>query len=135
MRGDDAIGSIVGETIAREGRIAAFDCSVAPENYLNKVLERKPVELLLVDACNFGGEPGEVRVFSESDFDRIAYGLLLTHTLPLTLLAALVKKEVNCRIRLVGIQPASVEFGAEMTEPVRRALPKVLALVRELANG
>ena len=135
MRGDDAIGSIVGEEIAREGRIPAYDCSVAPENYLAKVLEQKPAELLLVDACDFGGEPGEIRVFSESEFERIAYGLLLSHTLPLTLLAALVKKELDCRIRLVGIQPSSVEFGSEMTEAVRRAVPRVMALIRELAKG
>ena len=132
MRGDDAIGSIIGEHFATEGRIPAIDCSVAPENYLSRVLEAKPDELILVDACDFGGQPGEVRVFEEAEFERIAYGLLLTHTIPLTLLAALVQKELNCRLRLVGIQPLSVAFGEEMSEPARTALPEAIALLERL---
>ena len=132
MRGDDAIGSLVGERLAKSGRIPAIDCSVAPENYLSRVLEEKPEELVLVDACDFGGEPGEVRVFEEPEFEKIAFGLLLTHTMPVTLLAALVKKEINCRIRLVGIQPVRLEFGEELSEPVGQALPKVIARIEEL---
>jgi hydrogenase 3 maturation protease len=132
MRGDDAIGSLAGEHFVQEGRIPAIDCSVAPENYLGRVIEAHPSELILIDACDFGGEPGEVRIIDEAEFERIAYGLLLTHTMPLTLLAALVEKEIQCRIRLIGIQPQSVMFGEEISEPVKRALPKVLALVREL---
>lgn len=134
MRGDDAVGSLVAEELARARRVKAIDCSVAPENYLGKVMELAPAELVLVDACDFGGEVGEIRVFEEAEFEKIAYGLLLTHTLPLTLLAALVKKTVGCQIRLVGIQPGEVGFAEEMSDAVKGALPKVVELVTELAE-
>jgi len=134
MRGDDAVGSIIGELLAAGGRIPAIDCSVAPENHLSRILEARPEELILVDACDFGGRAGEIRRFEEAEFEKIAHGLLLTHTLPLTLLATLVKKEIDCRIQLIGIQPQGVEFAAEMSAAVRAAIPNVVALVEKSAG-
>jgi hydrogenase 3 maturation protease len=139
MRGDDAIGSLAGERLAASslaagGKVLAIDCSVAPENYLGKVLELRPDEVILVDACDFGAKPGAIKLFEEADFEKVAYGLLLTHTLPLTLLAALIKKELNCRIRLIGVQPQNVTFGEPMSELVQQALPRVIALVEQLAT-
>lgn len=135
LRTDDAIGSIVGEHFARLGKVPAIDCGDAPENFLSKVFALKPEEIIFVDACDFGGIAGEVRVFEASDFDRVVYGLLLSHTLPLTLLANLIRKELKCRIRLVGIQPQSVMFGEGLSERVAAALPQVIATVQELVGA
>jgi hydrogenase 3 maturation protease len=138
MRGDDAIGSIVAEQLARQGKVPALDCGEMPDNYVGRVWEFGPDELIIVDACNFGGEPGEIRVFDERALEQIMDVPLSTHQVPLPMLIGLirVKSGIARRVRLVGIQPVQVEYFQEgMSEPVRAALPRVLARVEELADG
>jgi hydrogenase 3 maturation protease len=137
MRGDDAIGSVVAERLAHKGKIPALDCGEMPDNYVGRVWELAPAELIFVDACDFGGEPGEVRVFEEADLERLANAPLSTHQMPLPMLIGLIrmKPDVARRVRLVGIQPVQIEyFREEMSEPVRAAVSKVMALVRRLAD-
>jgi hydrogenase 3 maturation protease len=138
MRGDDAVGSVVAEQLVKEGRVPALDCGEMPDNYISRVWELLPEELIVVDACDFGGEPGEVRVFEESALEGIASAPLSTHQMPMPMLIGLIRMKpgVARRVRLVGIQPVQVEyFVEEMSEPVRAAMPKVLALVRKIADS
>ncbi len=137
MRGDDAIGSVVAERLARKGTIPALDCGEMPDNYVGKVWELAPEELIFVDACSFGGEPGEIRVFDEPALERITNAPLSTHQVPLPMLIGLIRMKpgIARRVCLVGIQPVQLEyFREEMSEPVRAAVPKVLALVKRLAD-
>jgi hydrogenase 3 maturation protease len=137
MRGDDAIGSVVAERLARKGTIPALDCGEMPDNYVGKVSELAPEEIIFVDACNFGGEPGEIRVFDEQALERITNAPLSTHQVPLPMLIGLIrmKPDIARRVCLVGIQPVQLEyFREEMSEPVRAAVPKVLAFLKQLAE-
>jgi hydrogenase 3 maturation protease len=135
MRGDDAIGSVVAERLVRAGTIPALDCGEMPDNYVGKVWELGPDELIIVDACNFGGEPGEIRVFDEPALERITNAPLSTHQVPLPMLIGLIRMKSNVarRVRVVGIQPVQIEyFQEEMSGPVRTAVSKVLALVKKM---
>jgi len=138
MRGDDAIGSVVAERLVREGTVPALDCGEMPDNYVGRIWELSPEEIVFVDACSFAGEPGEIRVFDESALERIANAPLSTHQVPLPTIIGLIrmKPDIARRVRLVGIQPAQIEyFREEMSEPVRAAVPKVLALVKKIADS
>lgn len=137
LRGDDAIGSIIAEQLVQEGRIPAIDCGEMPDNYVSRVWQVKPNEVILIDACSFGGQPGEIRVFEESEFDKIPASPLSTHQMPLPLLVAVMKAEptLKCRFRLIGIQPQSIDMFTEgLSAPVAEAIPKVLALLQQLAT-
>lgn len=134
MRGDDAVGSRAAEELIRQG-VAALDCGEMPDNYVGKVWEQQPEELIIVDACDFGGEPGEIRIFEDGDLERIASAPLSTHQVPLPMLIGLIqmRQGVARRVRLVGIQPARVEYFQEhMSREVAAALLRAVALVREL---
>jgi hydrogenase 3 maturation protease len=135
LRGDDGVGSIVAEQLAQEGLVPAIDCGEMPDNYISKVWQMKPDEVLLIDACDFKGRPGEVRVIAEAEFDRIPSSPLSTHQMPLPLLVAVMKTDpqVKCRVRLIGIQPQEIGMFVEgLSEPVAAAIPAVKALVAEL---
>ena len=111
-----------------------------PDNYVGKVWELNPEELILVDACSFGGEPGEIRVFDEADLAQLDSAPLSTHQVPLPMLIGLIrmKEGVARRVRLVGVQPKRIEyFQEQMSAEVRQSVSRVVALVRELAwaNG
>jgi len=137
MRGDDAIGSVVAEQLVKEGRVPALDCGEMPDNYVGKVWDLHPEELIIIDASDFGGTPGEIRVFDEAELMRLESAPLSTHQVPLPMLVGLIrmKEGVACRVRLVGIQPNRIEyFQEQMSAELQQAVPRVVALVQGLAE-
>jgi hydrogenase 3 maturation protease len=135
MKGDDAIGCRVADELKELERAVVFDAGTAPENYIEPIVELDPDRLLFIDACAFGGEPGEFRLFGREDIDRLAAGLVSTHTLPLSMTAALLGQQIKASIHLLGIQPESLEFDAGLSEPVSRALPGIVEFVRGWVAG
>ena len=121
-------GSSLGDSVF------VVDCGSTPENYIQPVADRQPARILVVDCCSYGAKPGEFRLFSRKEVDRLAYGLLSTHTLPLTLTIEMLSLETGAAIELLGIQPERIEFGEDLSEPVRRALPAVVEFVRHWAR-
>jgi hydrogenase 3 maturation protease len=113
--------------------VFVLDCGNTPENYIQPVADRNPTRILVVDCCNYGAQPGEFRLFSREEVDRLSYGLLSTHTLPLTLTIEMLSLETRAAIELLGIQPERIDFGEDLSQPVRRALPAVVEFVRNWA--
>jgi hydrogenase maturation protease len=87
----------------------------------------------VIDCCDFGAEAGEFRLFSRKELEELSYGLLSTHTLPLSLTVELLSVETGAAIELLGVQPERIEFGEDVSEPVQRALPAVVEFVRNWA--
>jgi len=108
-----------------------LDCGNTPENYIQPVVERDPVRILVVDCCDFGARPGDFRFFTRAEVEGLSYGLLSTHTLPLTLTVEMLAVQTRADIQLLGIQPGRIELGADLSEPVRRALPALVESIRE----
>ncbi len=135
MKGDDAIGCLVADELKELGRAVVFDAGTAPENYIEPIVELDPDRLLFIDACAFGGKPGEFRLFASKEMDRLAAGLVSTHTLPLSMTAALLGQETKATIQLLGIQPQSLEFDAGLSEPIAGALPGVVEFVKGWVAG
>ncbi len=86
--------------------------------------------LIVVDAANFGGEPGEVRVFDEAAMDaQLGAAKTSAHELALADLigAAALSGCLPERRALVGIAPASVSWGLEPTPEVAASIPLACA--------
>ncbi len=124
MRGDDAAGSLVAEGLSEAGLPRVIDCQEAPENFLGKIRDLQPDGLLIVDAVEFGGDPGEVRLFDAAQFQTQAVS---THAAGITPLGQYLGagSEIPCRI--LAVQPADVSWGAEVSEPVRRAVQRTIS--------
>jgi len=111
-----------------------LDCGNTPENYLQPIADRKPSRILVVDCCDFGAEPGEFRLFTRPEIEQLSYGLMSTHTLPLTLTIEMLSLETRAAIELLGVQPERIDFGADLSAPVRSALPAVVEFVQQWAR-
>ena len=135
LRGDDAVGCVVCDELKDKLASRMIDCGSVPENYVQPVADRNPTRILVVDCCNYGAQPGEFRLFSREEVDRLSYGLLSTHTLPLTLTIEMLSLETGAAIELLGIQPEQIEFGNDLSKPVQRALPAVVEFVRNWARA
>lgn len=88
--------------------------------------------LIVVDAANFGGTPGEVRVFDEAAMDvQLGAAKTSAHELALADLigAASLSGCLPRRRALVGISPASVSWGLEPTLEVAASIPLACAAI------
>ena len=90
-----------------------------PENFISKIRSGKPDNVVVFDALDFGGRPGEIMVVKAEE----AQGVMLsTHALPLSLFARMLAPS---RVWLVGAQPACVRFGERMSREVEESAKKV----------
>ena len=119
MRGDDGAGSWVAEKVDPGELAEVFDGGVAPENYLEKIVRVKPGAVFLVDAVEFGGAPGDIRVFEPN---HMAFSGLSSHALPLRMTAEYLAARSSARIILIGIQPAALDAVERLSEPVARSV-------------
>jgi len=120
LRGDDGVGVHIASRVKRRNFINA---GVAPENFVGKIKRMKPERIVIFDALDFGGKPGEVKIVDA----RKTEGLKIsTHSLPLSFFCKLFE---DIGIYLVGIQPKNNEFGKGMSNEVVERAEKLVELL------
>ena len=129
---DDAAGSVVAGLLRTGYPDRVFDGGQAPENFLGPVTRAAPDTVVIVDAADFGGRPGEVRVASADD---VLGEMTGTHAAPLSMLMKLLAHETGADVRLVAIQSKSTDLGGmmctEVAEAARRVARELERLLKE----
>lgn len=129
LRSDDAAGMLVArELLGREcaadtEHLLILEAGHAPENRTGELRKFAPDLVLLIDAADMGKEPGAVEWISEEDIDGMSAS---THSLPLSMLARYLTLELECKVILLGIQPASNEVGEIVSAEVLQAVGEVV---------
>ena len=118
-RGDDGSGVAVAEILREKGFKLSFPCGENPENYLGKIASFKPGLVLIIDAVDFGGRPGAVRVFESQ---KVFQGLS-THTAGLDLSAEFLRLEAGSKVMVVGIQPQTLS--GSISRSVRESVERL----------
>ena len=93
--------------------------------------------VIIVDAAELEAPPGTVRVFLDDQIDRQLSGKRRTvHEVALVDLfsAAAIRGRMPPRRALVAVQPACTEWGVELTDTVKAAVPEACSLIRQLAD-
>ena len=71
MRADDAVGPLAIDKLKESSNLPSdwmlIDAGEVPENALGLVEKEKPDRLLLIDACDWDAEPGEVHFFTSEE--------------------------------------------------------------------
>ena len=122
IKSDDNIGNIVVERLGTD--IVKIRAETTPENFLERL--KDCTELIIIDALEFGGEPGQVEVF---DLENVEDRVLTTHSIPIELFKKFLP---NTRIKVVGIQPKSLEFGDKLSKELEEKLDYVIEEVKTL---
>jgi len=127
LKGDDGAGSILSERLIRlTDNLSVLDAGSVPENFIGKIITLNKPVLIFADALDFGGKPGEVKIFS---MDEIYDGNVATHSFSIGFLTDLICSEIECHCYLLGIQPFSMKMGEALSEPVRIALDRITTLI------
>jgi hydrogenase 3 maturation protease len=130
LRSDDAAGVRVAAELARTplSGVHALDGGSAPENCTAEIRELNPAHLIIVDSAHMQESPGTVRLIESADISGASFG---THSLPLSVLADYIQREIGCRVSVIGIQPASIEFGESMSPEVSAAVQETALALRD----
>ena len=122
IKSDDNVGNVVLDMIDVDA--IKIRAETMPENFIERM--KGCDTIIIIDALEFGGRKGEVRLFDISDVeDR----LMSTHSVPISLFKKFLPK---AKILVIGIQPKSLEFGDELSENLKNNLESIAKNVKEL---
>ncbi len=94
--------------------------------------------LIVVDAAGLNAEPGSVRVFENDEMDHfLRSGKTSVHEVGLSDLLDIARLmgRLPAQRALVGIQPATFDWGDEPSEIVKAAVPQVIKRVTRLLES
>jgi len=120
IRGDDGAGSILAKRIKGKVPFTVFDAGLSPENYLEKIVKVRPNTILIIDAVDFGGRPGEVRLFHYHQIREERF--FSTHDISLELLINFLLKGGVKSIIILAIQPKETKFKNRLSKEVSLVL-------------
>jgi len=140
LNSDDAAGmlaahklkKIVGQREAgHHSRVLEFlviEAGLAPEAFTGPLRRFRPDLVILVDAAELGQAPGTIEWF---DWTMVAGMSASTHTLPPSIFAQFLVRELGCQVVLAGIQPKQIEFDQGISGEVRQAVNRVVEVIGE----
>jgi len=139
LRGDDAVGVLAARRLANtlseeqvSGKLSAVESGPVPESYLGPILQNRPQQVVFCDAVDFGGAPGEWRVF---EMDDLSAACVSTHNSSLALLSKVLLAEGVSDVFLLGIQPKQTSFGSPCSREALAAVEEVVAALLAWAVG
>ena len=128
---DDAVGPYLAEAMESRPDYDVIDAGVSPEDYIETTAHKHPDTILMVDATDFGGEPGEVRLLYP---DQVAYSGISTQAGSLRMLTEFMQARTHARIALLGVQPADTSDGKGLSPSVSKTLDDLLEALPELCG-
>jgi len=128
LKGDDGAGCFVCEQLKDAVGEHVIDAGTVPENYIGPIIEKGPEVLVVVDAIDFGGSVGEVKVFKPEELSSAAFS---THTLSPRLFVDVVCESIAAEVWFVGIQPGRTALGEGLSKEVEDAVGVVAGVLKE----
>jgi hydrogenase 3 maturation protease len=122
IKGDDGAGCVLIERLGEGFPMPVVDCAEVPENYGGWVERRELEAVVYVDAVEFGGETGEVRIIP---LEKMMESATSTHHLSLHYMIRFLKNEWEGEAIMVGIQPASMVIGEGICKEVSEGVDLV----------
>ncbi len=136
IMGDDGIGVHVIRELEkfRPCGVELLEGGVSGIGLLSKLRGRKRV--IIIDAVQGGGgEPGTIYRLTEKDLARPEFKFFSLHDLALEHVLALGRelfgREFPEEIVIYGVEIKEIRFGETLSEPVRRALSRLVEILRE----
>jgi hydrogenase 3 maturation protease len=124
LRSDDGAGSLLASRLKDKVPYIVYDAGANPENYLGKIIKDNPDNIIIVDAADFAGKPGEIRLLEGQELK--TSNLFSTHNASISLTINYLQSSIGADIIILIIQPKSTVFGDSLSSQVDNAV-KTLA--------
>jgi len=120
LKNDDGIGSIIASRIKGKVPYLVYDAGPTPENYLGKIIKDKPDNIVIIDAADFGGKPGEFRIVEGEDIKTV--NLFSTHNASISLTINYLQSNLKADIIILIIQPKNINFGDTLSPEIKETI-------------
>ncbi len=119
IRRDDNVGLKIVEGLQGKvrGNVYLLECETVPEGYLLDIEEFNPSHVLLIDAAVLGNKPGQASLVEFGDV--ASFSTISSHMLPLRLFCEYIAKSTGAKIRLLLVEPKSMEFGEGLSPNIQ----------------
>ncbi len=138
LRGDDVAGIMAAEQIERISRpkttapeLKVFMGQTAPENLTGEIKRFRPTHLIIIDAADLDGQPGEIVLIEPEDVGGTSF---CTHSLPTKVMTDYLLQSFNFQIIIIGIQPKTLAVGASPSKEVAAAAKLLSETIAGLLN-
>jgi hydrogenase 3 maturation protease len=129
MKGDDGVGIyIVKEIAKRFGKysndeiikinenIILLNCGTVPENFTDVLKKENPTHILIIDAALMNEKIGEIKAINPEDIANVGFS---THALPLSIIIKYIRKSINTKITVIGIEPKIIDFDKPLSNEIK----------------
>jgi hydrogenase maturation protease HycI len=135
LHGDDGAGIEIIRSLSRRAgaisRLAFIEGGMLPESTTGPIRRFAPNLVIVFDAADFRGVPGEVHWLDPHEIGGYSAS---THTFPLGAFADYLRKEFACEVQLLGIQPKAIEFGTILSPEVKKACQQLAYIISQFIN-
>lgn len=130
LKADDAAGPLVCQKLRQANSSAELiDTGTAPENYIQPIIKKKPRNLIIIDAIDFGGSPGQIKIFRPEQLSSL---VISTHALSPRVFIDMIRAELDIDVHFIGIQPAQTTLGQPVSTEVSRAVQQLSDILLKL---
>jgi len=109
-----------------DGSFAVFFGGTAPENITGEIKKFAPTHLIIIDALDAGGSPGDIKLISPDEIGGASFG---THGLPLKMVTDYLSNFLKCEMIIIGIHPKAIAFGSGVSAEVESSAKTVSDLI------
>jgi hydrogenase 3 maturation protease len=119
LKSDDGAGPAVCQMLEGKTTAEIIDAGTVPENFIQFIGRKKPQNVLIIDAVDFGSKPGDMKIIAPEELNSFA---ISTHTLSPRIFADLLRQITDTKVFFLGIQPENLQFGETLSAEVLKAV-------------
>ena len=131
LKSDDGVGPFIVKNMMAENiesdRLLLINAETVPENFTGKIRKENPSHVIIVDACLMGCQPGDIKIVDKDDFTNIG---ISTHSMSLSYFVKYLEKDTDFKIIFVGIEPETMDWGANPTENVEKTAYDFIKIIK-----
>ncbi|MBN3041006.1 MAG: hydrogenase 3 maturation endopeptidase HyCI [Candidatus Omnitrophica bacterium] len=128
LRSDDGLGPYIAERILPLKDILVIDAAQNPERIIDQVVAFRPKSIVIIDAADFAGEPGEIRIIRQDDVPQTS---LSTHSIPLSVIGGILIADTKASLEFIAVQVKNVVLGQGLSAEVKDSADKIIAIINK----
>lgn len=123
LKGDDQLGPLLISRLQGKTNLCLFDCAEVPENYIHPIIESKPETIIIVDASDWGGKIGDIRMIEKEEIKNFGFS---THNASISFFFDYLKRELPLvNIIIIGVQIGNKGFMRPLSKRLESTLNKL----------
>ena len=125
MKGDDGFGPVLISRLQGKTKMRLFDCGQVPENYAQPIIRSRPQALIVIDAADFAGRVGELRIINKEDIANYGFS---THNASLGIFFDYLMQQLpELNIFIIGVQVGTKCLMQSLSPEVQMALNELVS--------